>query len=444
MLSAKSSLTKFASMFVLCLSLSTLCFAQDPSGRPTEPPPTKGPQPTKKPPRKPPVRVDPGPITVTLTVLTEPPESEVYINGDKRGVTNAEGKIQFEKMALGHYSIEVRKDGFNTSIRGFQAGSESPTMKFTLEVSLEKYTKQFDSLVSAGKLAGPESPNALEVVEEAASKLPGRPETARMQSVLAARLAESIAPVINATATNWRGVTREELARASDVATKALGLKKDDNRLQAESAYLKGSIMLRDFQSATESGQAQPQGEGQQSGAALSGAKAEFENAARLDPSMAAAHYQLGVTMQAMGDSAGAEAAFLRTTQLEPRWAHAYSSLGSALSAQNKHKEAIDAFRRAVELDPKLARAHAGLGLARVMKGDKEGIKDIERAMQIDPTSALPHFNLGVALSQSKNKKERARAEEELDKAIKMNSSNLEFQNRVAEQMLADLRTKKK
>ena len=44
-----------------------------------------------------------------LTVLTEP-GSEIYVNGEARGITNSEGKVQFDKLALGHYSIEVRKE----------------------------------------------------------------------------------------------------------------------------------------------------------------------------------------------------------------------------------------------------------------------------------------------------------------------------------------------
>lgn len=432
----KSLLARFASSLVLSFVLLTPCFGQDPSGRPTEPtsPTTPTTKPPKKSPRKLPVRPDPGPVTVTLTVLTDPPQSEVFINGDKRGVTNAEGKAQFERLALGHYSIEVRKDGYQSMLRGFQAGSEAPTLKFTLEASLDGYIKEFDSLIAAGKLAGPESPNAISIVDDLSGKFPDRPEVARMRGILATKLVETITPVINTTATNWRAATRDEISRALDAATNALALKKDDTRLQSETAYLKGALMLRDWQSANESGQAQGD---------LSAARGEFENALRVEPSFAPAQYQLGVVLQSMGDNAGAEAAFVKVTQFEPRWAHNFVALGAAYQAGGKYKEAIEAYRKAIELDSKQARAYAGLGLARFLKGDKDGIKDIERAMQVDPASALPHLNLGIALAQSKSKKDRTRAEESLNKAIQMNSSNVEFSNKVAEQLLADLKKKK-
>jgi tetratricopeptide (TPR) repeat protein len=148
--------------------------------------------------------------------------------------------------------------------------------------------------------------------------------------------------------------------------------------------------------------------------------------------------------LQASGDAAGAETALVKTTQLEPRWVPAYTALGSAYHTQRKFKEAIEAYRKAIELDPNLPAAYAGLGLARAAKGEKDGIKDIERAMQLDPKSGLPNLNLAIVYSQSKSKKDLARAEEEFKKAIAKNTNNFEFSNRTAERLLADLQKRKK
>ena len=75
-----------------------------------------------RPVKKPPVKTEPVPITVPLTVLTTPAESTVFVNGEERGVSNSEGKIQFEKLPLGQYSIEVReRRGYNPIARGFPA-----------------------------------------------------------------------------------------------------------------------------------------------------------------------------------------------------------------------------------------------------------------------------------------------------------------------------------
>jgi tetratricopeptide (TPR) repeat protein len=374
-------------------------------------------------------------------------------------VTNAEGKIQFDKLSLGRYSVEVRKEGFNSALRGFQAGAEAPTLVFKLEPNLDEFVKEFDSLVASGKLTGPESPNAFEIVNNLLTKHPTRPEGARLRGVLSSKLAETITPVINNTVVSWRAVPREEIALALERAKSAAALKEDDRRLQAESAYLAGALALRDWQSsgdaASEANPTQSQNrlrteaDKENAGAAagnatLASARAEFERALQLDETFAAARYQLGVVLQASGDSAGAEAALIKTTQLEPRWVFAYTALGSAYHAQGKYKEAIEAYRRAIELEPNQSKAYAGLGLARAAKGEKDGVKDLERAMQLDPQSALPHLNLGIIYSQSKSKKDLARAEEEFKKAIAKNTNNLEFSNRAAERLLADLQKRKK
>src|ERR1041384_7203481 len=129
---------------VLVLAFSAFAAAQDPTGRP---------DPKKKPntPRKQPTtKTEPVAPTVTLTVLSTPPGSTVLVNGEDRGVTNTEGKLQFEKLPLGHYSVEVRKDGYNAMLKGFEAGTESPTLVFKLEPKLDDYIREFNGLIASG------------------------------------------------------------------------------------------------------------------------------------------------------------------------------------------------------------------------------------------------------------------------------------------------------
>ncbi len=426
---------------LLVLALSTASFAQDPSGRPTE----KGKKPPVTP-KKPTTKTEPVPITVTLTVLTNPPESTVFVNGEERGVTNGEGKVQFEKLPLGHYSVEVRKDGYSPLLRGFEAGTESPTLVFKLEPKLDDYIREFNGLITSGKLAGPASPNAFELLQKLALTYGDRAEITTLKSVLAAKLGETITPVITQTVASWRTVTRDQMTHAQDAATNALALNKDDSRIQAQAAYLRGVIALRTWQAAGAASKGDSGGPGDAGGSVggPAAARAEFENALKLDDSLAAARYQLGVVLLASNDPTGAEAALSKVTQQEPRWASAYTVLGLAHYGAGKFNEAADAYRKASAIDPNSAAPVAGLGLARVMKGEKDGIKDIERAAKLDPSSALPHLNLGIYWSQSKNKKDWSRAEDEFKKAIQMNSQNMEFHNSLAEKLLAEVQKRKK
>jgi tetratricopeptide (TPR) repeat protein len=423
-------LTSLAVLMVLAVPVRSL--GQDPTGRPTDP--KKKPTTTTPPKTKP---KEAPPLTVTLTVLTDPPECAVFVNNEQRGATNAEGKVQFDKLSLGHYSIEVRKDGYNTMMRGFEAGTEAPTLVFKLEPKLDDYIKEFNSLIGAGKLAGPDSPNAFELVTKLAAAYGGRPEVTTLKSVLAAKLIEGLPPLIAQTAMNWRAVTRDQMLRAIDVTTNSLALKKDSAQAQAQAAYFRGAIALRDWQTAS----ASAKGEGDPGPAA---ARAEFETALKLDETIAATRYQLGIVMMAMGDASGAETTLVKVTQIEPRWVSALTALGVVYYAEGKFPDAIAIYQRAISIEANSVAAVAGLGLARIGKGDKDGVKDIERAAKLDPASAIPHLNLAIFYSQSKNKKDWSKAEDEFKKAIQMNSQGLEFQNSAAEKMLADVQKRKK
>jgi tetratricopeptide (TPR) repeat protein len=450
-------LTPFASLLlVFCFTSLVPAWAQDPSGRPTEPKqdpsgrPTepRGTRPPRKPPKTSPRRSDAGAATVTLTVLTDPPQSNVLVDGEQRGASNAEGKLVLERLRLGHYMIEARKEGYRAMTRGFNAGSEAPTIVFKLEPDLDPFVAQFDALVASGKLIGPDSPSAIEVVNDLTTRFPERPEVQRLRGVLAARLVDRIAPVITNSATNWQTVNREQLAQAANAASTAMSFRKEDTRLRAEAAYLKGAVIFRDWQSATTGAAATGDsrlrtGDGDAGGTSLAQARAEFEDAVRADDAFAPAQLLLGMTLMAMKEWPAAELAFIKVTQLEPRWAQGVVSLGMVYYSQGKFKEAIETFRRALQLEPQNVRAIAGLGLARAMKGEKDGIKDIERATQIDPASATAQLYLGLGLSQSKDKKQRQRAEQALQKAIELNAKSAEFPPRVAEQALEDLKKKK-
>jgi tetratricopeptide (TPR) repeat protein len=424
-------LVTISALFVLTATAAH-GFAQDPSGRPE---PTK-----KRPARKPAGKSDPVVPTVILTVLTEPPLSAVYINGERRGATNSEGRIQFEKLPVGHYSVEVKKEGFHPMLRAFEAGSESPTLVFKLEPNLEDILKEFDGLMAAGKLTGPNTPNAMELIDRLSTKYPGRPEADRLRGVLAAKFSETVKPVIAHTVSDWRTVTRNELVQALDGAMNASVVRKDETRFQAEAAYLRGVLALHDWQT----GGRVKGATGGDGGDLLANARAELEKSITLDDSFAAARLQQASVSLALGDAAAAEAAFVKVTQIEPQWMQARLGLGATYYSQAKWEKAIDAYKRAAEIDPKSAAALSGIGLARVGKGEKDGLKDLERAVQLDPSSAVAHFNLGMTYAQAKDKKQVAKAEGELKTAIQLNPNNSEFANSIAEQRITDLASKKK
>jgi tetratricopeptide (TPR) repeat protein len=376
------------------------------------------------------VKTPPPAPTVIFTVLSEPAGSEVFLNGNRRGTTNAEGKFVIDKLALGQYTVEVKKEGYHPSSQIFNAGTESPTLVFKLEPALEDALKEFDALIAAGNLMGTDQLNALHMVTQLSTKYPARPEIQRMRGVLATKLIDTAQPVILNSVKNWRKVSQDEMARALEAAMKASELKSEDTRIQAEAAYLRAIVALRNWQAAGASD-------------GLTTAQAELTKVLAIDANYAPAIYQSGVVKLYANDLSGAEAAFQKTQQLEPQWFVGYTGLGAVFYETKRYKEAIDAYKKAVALNPTSAASLAGLGLARAMKGDKDGVKDMERAVQLDPTSGVPNLYLGMFFAESKKGKERERAAQEFKTAVQKNTGNLEFQNVRAEQLLAEVQKRK-
>ena len=432
-----------ATLVLLAVSASAV---QDPTGRPEGANPRRK-KPAVAPKPKPPAE----PPSVILTILSEP-MSDVFINGEKRGSTDADGKLIINKLLLGNYSIEVRKEGFMTAYQGFRAGVESPTVKLVLNPALDPIVKQVGELLEAGKVLGPETPNAMSVYKTTSAKFPDRPEVLRMRNMLADKLKGRVEPVLTRTLHNWRAVTRDELTQVCEESAALSVVTPGDKYSEAGAIYFKAVTAYRDWQTASRSGASStgapadkaPGSAGEEHPNGLAPVRADLEKTVSLVDSWAPGWYQLGVVLLTIGEAAPAETAFVRTTALEPRWAIGHAGLGEAYYAGKKYKEAIASFQKANELETK-PRSVAGLGLARFAKGETaQGTKDVQQAAAMDATSGLAHYYLGIIYSGSKKDKERVKAEEELKKAIELNAQNLEFQNRAAEQLLKELQSKKK
>jgi tetratricopeptide (TPR) repeat protein len=382
-------------------------------------------------------------MTVILTILTDPPGCQVLINGEAKGVTNSEGKLVLAKVPLAHYDVEARKDGFSSMKKGFQAGTESPTLVFKLQANLDNEVNQFNELVASAKLTGPESPNAFDLLSDLSAKYPDRAEVATMRSSLLPGLTEIADAAVSATLSKWRGVSRAEIERGQTASECIAKLKSDDNRAAARVPYLKGVLAMRDWLIGASGQNSATQNKTPAD--FLGQARDNLGNAVQLDGSWAAANYQLGRLLLFSENADAAQSSFIKTTQLQPTWGAGHTGLADAYYAAGKRKESIAEYQKALKLDPSSARAYAGLGLARCSTGEsKDGLKDIERAIQLDPSSGLPHLNLAAFYAESKKKKDREKALEELNEAIKRNPDNLEFRKEVAAHLVAGIKERDK
>jgi tetratricopeptide (TPR) repeat protein len=121
-------------------------------------------------------------------------------------------------------------------------------------------------------------------------------------------------------------------------------------------------------------------------------ARASYERALTIDPSLVSAHFNLGTLCEA-GAPAEAQRHYERAIELAPNNPLAHNNLGVVLRAQGKLQEGIAAFRRALDCDPQCAEARESLAQASA---------ELERAAQFDGQSAEAQVNLGAAYRAAK------------------------------------------
>jgi len=86
----------------------------------------------------------------------------------------------------------------------------------------------------------------------------------------------------------------------------------------------------------------------------LAGAKREYMEAIRLNPSFSEAHFNIGVILHAEGDLDGAISWFERGLSHDPQNALAHANLGKLYEEKGLWERALEEGERAASLDPKL------------------------------------------------------------------------------------------
>ena len=129
----------------------------------------------------------------------------------------------------------------------------------------------------------------------------------------------------------------------------------------------------------------------------LSKAKEAAARALALDPTLAEAHASLGMA-KTLGDRdwAGARAEFEEAIRLNPKYATAHQWYGILLSIQGKHDEALAEINRAVELDPLslIINTDKGRILYYAHRYD-EAIRQLQDTLKMDADFGMAHNILG-------------------------------------------------
>jgi Tfp pilus assembly protein PilF len=127
-------------------------------------------------------------------------------------------------------------------------------------------------------------------------------------------------------------------------------------------------------------------------------ARAQLEDAIRIDAGDAEAHSNLGTLLQARGEIAAALEQLRTAARLKPDDDRVRFNLGNGLLAANQPDAAMREFERAIALNPEAADAHFNLAM---LLGPRNRVDDaiahLRRVVEIDPRNADAYRNLAIA-----------------------------------------------
>jgi len=131
----------------------------------------------------------------------------------------------------------------------------------------------------------------------------------------------------------------------------------------------------------------------------LDAAARDLDEAIRLAPEWAAAHYERGKLCLRSEDMEGAAEAFRRAADLLPTFVSSWGNLGAALGELDRPTEALAAFERALAIEPSNVQALNNVGVVRRELGRlAESEAAFRQAIQLMPGMAFGHYNLGHTL----------------------------------------------
>lgn len=120
-----------------------------------------------------------------------------------------------------------------------------------------------------------------------------------------------------------------------------------------------------------------------------------FRESVRWDPTVAAAHYNLGFALTARRRDVEAITAFQRATAFDPQHADAENNVGALLHAAGRVDEAEPHYRRALALRPENAEAYDNIGRILSARGQRsEAVAHFRTALELRPDWARPMIGL--------------------------------------------------
>lgn len=132
-----------------------------------------------------------------------------------------------------------------------------------------------------------------------------------------------------------------------------------------------------------------------------------FQEATKLDPNHAKAHYRMGVLYERLDQPKLADAAFRKTIELMPTYSPAYVSLGNMYIDYGHANVGQAILETGVKVNDTDAKMWNGLGRAQLaLNKPQEAVESLKKAKAIDPDLPDVLFGLGMAYAEMRQRQE--------------------------------------
>ena len=122
----------------------------------------------------------------------------------------------------------------------------------------------------------------------------------------------------------------------------------------------------------------------------------DFNQALRLDPQNASAHFNRGLAYGRLEQYQAALDDYTEAIRINPEYASAYSNRGFIYAKLQNYQAALDDCTRAIQLDPGEAEAYSNRGLAyRELKNYRAALDYYDEAIRLNPTDPSVYLNRG-------------------------------------------------
>jgi tetratricopeptide (TPR) repeat protein len=331
------------------------------------------------------------PVLVSITVTTDPPEAEVYLDGVYKGTSKSDGALQITLVTLGEHQVQVRRKGFFIHDEAAKISKTIRSLRVKLAADpIAQRIRVLDEALDSGRL-----PEALDIYAEVSGQKPDHADLNRALDRIVEKLQvrsqsalSGIGPyglrIDPATVKEMEGYY--QLVRPWRNSDPSVGL-------HAEFWTVK-----------TLAGNSTQREQLDQKLKSLGGRLQSNRHAAML--------FDLGWIYWGVNDRDRAYQSFVEAQAANVTWAYPYFGLGMLQMAQaeldtdkkaktSDYNAAIAKFNQALNLDPSLIRAYVFKSLSfAVLNKHKEAIGSAQQAIAVNPQSGYAQFALGFAYYQ--------------------------------------------